>query len=148
MEDGERCSVERRKISAMMRGDICGDDRFEIIEQAKKALLESTNIKDRPNEMEVLDSLLFRCWQMGWLDCFKSGRYAIIDYGAGHKSKVEVLAVAKDVNLDCGGCSTTEDDWILILREKNTGKISSHPKSVTKIEFVSKEKYDDHSLDF
>ena len=129
-----------------MGGDVCGDDRFEIIEQAKKALLESTNIKDSPNEMGVLDSFLFRCWQMGWLDCFKSERYAIIDYGAGHKSKVEVLGVAKNVNHDCGDYFITEDDWI--LREKNTGKISSHPKSITKLEFISKEKYDDRSLDF
>lgn len=75
MEDGKRYSVERRKIFAMMGGDVCGDDRFEIIEQAKKALLESTNIKNSPNEMRVLDSFLFRCWQMGWLDGFKSGRY-------------------------------------------------------------------------
>ena len=130
----------------MTGGDVCGDNRFEIIEQAKKALLESTNIKDSPNEMGVLDSLLFRCWQMGWLDGFKSGRYAIIDYGAGCRRKVEVLGVAKNVNHDCGGYSITEDDWI--LREKNTGKISSHPKSITKLEFISKEKYDDRSLDF
>ena len=47
--------------------DICGDNRFEIIAEAKSDLLEATNIKDSPEEMAVLDSFLFRCWQMGWL---------------------------------------------------------------------------------
>ena len=47
---------------------ICGDNRFEIISKAKEALIESTNIEDSPEEMTVLDSFLFRCWQMGWLN--------------------------------------------------------------------------------
>ena len=49
-------------------GEICGDNRFEVIEEAKKRLLQSTNIESSPKEMEVLDDILFRCWQMGWLD--------------------------------------------------------------------------------
>lgn len=48
--------------------DICGDNRFEIIERAKADLLDSTNIHTSPKEMEVLDNFLFRCWQMRWLD--------------------------------------------------------------------------------
>lgn len=48
--------------------DICGDNRFEIIAKAKQALLDSTNIDTSPDEMAVLDEILFRCWQMGWLD--------------------------------------------------------------------------------
>ena len=54
-------------------GEICGDNRFEIIDAAKKDLLESTNINTSPKEMEVLDNFLFRCWQMGWLDKYKKG---------------------------------------------------------------------------
>lgn len=46
----------------------CGDDRFELIDKAKVRLLEATNIEMRPDEMAVIDSILFRCWQMGWLD--------------------------------------------------------------------------------
>ena len=46
---------------------ICGDNRFEIIEKAKQAILEETNIKDDKAQMAELDSFLFRCWQMGWL---------------------------------------------------------------------------------
>lgn len=47
--------------------DICGDNRFEVIAEAKKDLLESTNIETDADEMAVLDSFLLRCWQMGWL---------------------------------------------------------------------------------
>ena len=48
--------------------DICTDNRFELIEKYKKNLIESTNIESAPDEMAVLDNLLFRIWQMGWLD--------------------------------------------------------------------------------
>lgn len=51
-----------------MYKECCGDNRFRIIERAKKDLIEKTNIESRPEEMEVLDSFLFRCWQMGWLE--------------------------------------------------------------------------------
>jgi hypothetical protein len=47
--------------------DMCGDNRFEIIEKAKKDLLESTNIQTSKDEMQVLNDFLFRCWQMDWL---------------------------------------------------------------------------------
>lgn len=50
-----------------MNRAICGDNRFEIIEKAKQAILEETNIKDNKAQMAELDSFLFRCWQMGWL---------------------------------------------------------------------------------
>lgn len=48
--------------------DMCDDNRFELIEKYKKKLIESTNIETRPEEMKVLDSILFRFWQMGWLN--------------------------------------------------------------------------------
>jgi hypothetical protein len=48
-------------------GETCTDSRFEIIEKAKKDILEYTNIDTSPEEMKVLDNILFRCWQMGWL---------------------------------------------------------------------------------
>lgn len=47
--------------------DVCGDNRFEIIEAVKKRLIESTNITTSPKEMEVIDSLLLRMWQLGYL---------------------------------------------------------------------------------
>lgn len=48
--------------------DMCSDDRFELIGLAKDELFEFTNINDSPDEVAVLDSILFRIWQMGWLD--------------------------------------------------------------------------------
>ena len=51
-----------------MTYEICGDNRFEIIEKAKRSLIESTNIETSEDEMKVIDDFLFRCWQMGWLD--------------------------------------------------------------------------------
>ena len=50
-----------------MCGEVCGDNRFEIIEAAKRKLIEATNIEHSPQEMAVLDQFLFRIWQMGWL---------------------------------------------------------------------------------
>ena len=49
----------------------CGDNRFEIIQKAKDDLLKATNINSSPDEMAVLDSILFRAWQMGWLDKYE-----------------------------------------------------------------------------
>lgn len=51
-----------------MSGAICDDNRFKIIEKAKRHLIEATNIETSQDEMKVLDSFLFRCWQMGWLN--------------------------------------------------------------------------------
>ena len=52
--------------------DVCVDNRFEIIEKAKKHIIEATNIAGSPEEMKVLDTILFRCWQMGWLKQYES----------------------------------------------------------------------------
>lgn len=46
---------------------ICDDNRFEIIKNAKKELIESTNIESSTEEMAVIDDFLFRMWQMKWL---------------------------------------------------------------------------------
>ena len=47
---------------------MCGDNRFELINKYKEKLINATNIKDSPEEMKVLDDILFRLWQMRWLD--------------------------------------------------------------------------------
>lgn len=49
-------------------GDICGDNRFHVIKKAKELLVEQTNIESNLSEMAVIDNILFRCWQMGWLE--------------------------------------------------------------------------------
>lgn len=57
---------------------MCNDNRFEVIGRAKEHLLEATNIDTSPDEMKVLDSFLFRCWQMGWLDRYDDKADAIM----------------------------------------------------------------------
>lgn len=47
--------------------DICNDDRFEMIKWIKERLVKGTNIEGSPEEMKVIDSILFRFWQLGWL---------------------------------------------------------------------------------
>lgn len=56
--------MEKEKIE----GQVCNDNRFELIEKAKQRLIKATNIESSPEEMKVLDSILFRFWQMGWLE--------------------------------------------------------------------------------
>ncbi len=58
---------EAERISESEKQDACDDDRFQIIEAAKQQLLAQTNIETSPDEMKVLDTFLFRMWQMGWL---------------------------------------------------------------------------------
>lgn len=48
-------------------GEVCGDNRFEIIESAKQKLIECTNISTSPDEMKVIDNILYRMWQMDFL---------------------------------------------------------------------------------
>lgn len=48
--------------------EMCTDNRFELIEKYRRKLIESTNIESSLEEMAVLDDIMFRCWQMGWLD--------------------------------------------------------------------------------
>lgn len=70
----------------MTMPDLCTDNRFELIEKYRQRLIEATNIETRPDEMKVLDSILFRFWQMGWLDRLeeeKHGRWE--DTNAGEQ---------------------------------------------------------------
>lgn len=46
----------------------CNDNRKEMIEKYKNKLIEWTNIEHSKDEMKVIDDILFRFWQMGWLD--------------------------------------------------------------------------------
>lgn len=55
----------------------CADNRFQIIRLAKRDMLNSTNIETRPEELAVLDSILFRCWQMGWLEKYNATMHAV-----------------------------------------------------------------------
>lgn len=50
--------------------DSCSDNRFEIIDAAKQYIIDNTNIESSPDEMKVLDDILFRLWQLRLLEPF------------------------------------------------------------------------------
>lgn len=85
----------------MPSSDFCTDDRFNIINNAKKILLDETNIASSPDEMAVLDNILFRMWQMGWLpkindnvnhpNHYKTGKYECLDVMMETQGKDAVL---------------------------------------------------------
>ena len=50
----------------------CVDNRFAIIKLAKEDLIKSTNIESSKEEMKVIDNILYRCWQMGWLKKYEN----------------------------------------------------------------------------
>ena len=59
--------------------EICNDNRFELIEKYKQKLIDGTNIESSKDEMNVIDNILFRFWQMGWLDRLESSEGGKID---------------------------------------------------------------------
>ena len=60
-------SIEIKQKEDMEEKKQCGDTRFRTIARAKEHLFQATNIAEDKKELEVLDSFLLRCWQMGWL---------------------------------------------------------------------------------
>ena len=67
--------VEAEPVDKPFTGEIprevCSDNRFELIEEYKTKLINGTNIGSVKEEMAVIDNILFRFWQMGWLDTLK-----------------------------------------------------------------------------
>ena len=59
--------IEIKQKEDMEEKKQCGDTRFRTIARAKEHLFQATNIAEDKKELEVLDSFLLRCWQMGWL---------------------------------------------------------------------------------
>lgn len=55
----------------MKMGEICTDNRFELIQKYKEKLIQGTNIETAKEEMDVIDNILFRFWQMGWLEALE-----------------------------------------------------------------------------
>lgn len=51
-----------------MNENVCNDNRFNLIAKYKAKLIQATNIETSQDEMAVIDNILFRMWQMGWLD--------------------------------------------------------------------------------
>ena len=66
--------------------DTCDDSRFELIGKYKQKLLDATNIEDSPEEMAVIDNVLFRLWQIGWLEKLEQfGNSERLSSSCGHE---------------------------------------------------------------
>ena len=88
--------------------ETCDDDRFELIGKAKSKLLEATNIEMRHDEMAVIDSILFRCWQMGWLDQLCENRYSEL-FGTPERAARTVFGIVYSETHGCDDdCPLTE----------------------------------------
>lgn len=68
--------------------ELCTDNRFELIEKYKQKLIDATNIEMAPDEMAVIDNILFRFWQMGWLDKLDADAVPV-KHGVWEKVKYE-----------------------------------------------------------
>lgn len=64
--------------------DMCNDNRFELIAKYKAKLIESTNIDTSADEMAVIDNILFRMWQIGWLDRLEQPTVDAVPVRHGH----------------------------------------------------------------
>ena len=74
--DGKVVIEIKQNKEDMEEKEQCCDNRFEIIAKAKEALLKETNIARDEQEMAVIDNILFRCWQMGWLDKYDDTKHS------------------------------------------------------------------------
>lgn len=54
--------------------EVCSDNRFELIEKYKKVLIGNANLEDSPEVMAAIDIIMFRLWQLGWLDILEGNK--------------------------------------------------------------------------
>lgn len=111
-----RMAVEMRHLRKEVNrmSDLCDDNRFELIEKYKQELIESTNIETAPDEMKVLDDILFRFWQMGWLD-------QKVSSSCGQENDlISRQALLKQIDIDSAGApGYYGDTWKFIDTIKN-----------------------------
>ena len=117
---------------------VCGDNRFKLIEKYKNKLIESTNIETAKDEMAVIDSILFRFWQMGWLDKLENSdqqkeeikKLERIEYYADKtiealkKENEKQEAEIERLQNDCKECASNSREWFEILRTEFAKKKS------------------------
>lgn len=100
----------------MCTGESCEDNRFEIIKKAKDYLLEYTNIESRPEEMAVIDNILFRLWQCGWLKQFEK-ECLIVDILEDYRVKEKIIGyILKNKNFAKGYSSSKSDPHEFIFK--------------------------------
>ena len=92
--------------------EICGDNRFELIEKYKQKLMRATNIEQSVDEMSVIDSILFRFWQMGWLDRLEAptADVAEVRHGKWEVWENHPTIYGKDTLYVCSECTAKYTD--------------------------------------
>ena len=65
MDARSKCNCYKERIQM---NSCCNDNREELIQMCREKLIEGTNIEDSPEEMAVINNILFRLWQAGILD--------------------------------------------------------------------------------
>lgn len=112
-------------------GDVCTDERFSMIARVKNELIRSTNIETDKKEMEVIDSILFRFWQMGWLElinCEIASKNKYRDYNRyGTVDKIDIGEISKGnfvrAHIDDKPCTVTgihPDGSVEVTRDDGT----------------------------
>lgn len=92
--------------------DLCTDGRFELIKKYKQKLIDSTNIETSQDEMTVIDSILFRFWQMGWLDR--------LEQPERKKGKWNFIGNQMFECSECGTCYTQSQFYQMRVRISDT----------------------------
>ena len=82
--------------------DYCDDNRFELINKYKQELIDGTNIETAQDEMAVINDILFRFWQMGWLDKLEQPEQRWIP------CERELPEVGRSILVSVGGIYTAE----------------------------------------
>ena len=100
----------------------CGDTRFRIIARAKEHLFQATNIAEDKKELEVLDSFLLRCWQMGWLKQYEDAeekKLKPFDIEAAKQGKPVCTREGRKARIICFDLQDPEYDIVALLLGKN-----------------------------
>lgn len=116
-------------------GDVCTDDRFSMIARVKGELMRSTNIETNKKEMEVIDSILFRFWQLGWLqliECEIASKNRYRDYNRhGTVEKIDIGEITKGnfvrIQTDDSTCVVTgihPDGSVELTRDDGASKLT------------------------
>lgn len=105
----------------------CGDNRFRAIARAKEHLFQATNIAEDKKELEVLDSFLLRCWQMGWLKQYEDGEEKKLnlkpfDIQKAREGKPVYTRDGRKARILCYDFKQNEEYPILVAVENKDGK--------------------------
>ena len=90
-------AVETGGEVAGMTSEICTDNRFVLIAKYFDLLKQKTNIETSHEEMQAVENILFRCWQLRWLDTLEK---------AGNGTLVEVVR--------CKDCIYWDNEFCMI----------------------------------